>query len=46
MLRTRRTWICLASLTLLAAISASVATGCGDATIYFCNYPIVGRLAH
>jgi hypothetical protein len=46
MLRTRRSWILLASLTLLAASPALVIAGCGQQTIYGCNYPIVGRLAH
>jgi hypothetical protein len=47
MLRTRRTSVLLASLTLLAMIPALVTTGCGpEPVIYDCNYPIRGRLDH
>ena len=46
MMRTRRTWILLASLTLLAAIPAMVTAGCGEAVAYDCTYPIRGRLDH
>src|SRR5512132_1002479 len=46
MMRTRRTWILLASSSLLAAIPAMVAAGCGDAVAYDCTYPIVGRVSH
>lgn len=47
MTRTRRTWILLSLLLLLASVPAMLTTGCSEAAIlYGCNYPIRGRVAH